>query len=238
MTKSIRALVLAAGVGSRLKPLTNKIPKCLVKISGVPVLGRWINELDRIGAEAVLINTHHKSEKVKNYINNLNYKTMKLSISKEEKLLGTAGTLIHNKKFFENSTGILIHADNVTDFDLSLLLKAHDKRSPNTILTMLTFNSPNPSSSGIVEIDKKGLLTRFHEKIQNPPSNRANAAIYVFEKNFFDSLENPLSNYYDFSLDIIPDFIGKIQTFHTDKPFIDIGTPETLELAKNTFKKK
>ncbi|MBO8244233.1 nucleotidyltransferase family protein [Prochlorococcus marinus XMU1411] len=236
MTKRVRALILAAGIGSRLKPLTTSIPKCLVKVSGAPVLGRWLKELDRIGTEAVLINTHYKAEKVENYIHDLNYKKMKLSISREKKLLGTAGTLIHNKNFFENSIGILIHADNVTDFDLSLLLKAHYKRSRNAIFTMLTFNSPNPSSSGIVEIDKKGLVKRFHEKIQNPPSNRANAAIYIFEENLFDSLEEPLSNYYDFSLDIIPDFIGKIQTFHTDKPFIDIGTPETLELAKNTFK--
>ena len=237
MTKKIRALILAAGIGSRLKPITTRIPKCLVEISGVPVLGRWIKELNRIGTESVLINTHYKAKEVENYLDNLNYKTMKLFISRERELLGTAGTLIHNKKFFENSTGILIHADNVTDFDLSLLLKAHDNRSSNAIFTMLTFNSPNPSSCGIVEIDNNGVVTKFHEKAQNPPSNRANAAIYVFEKNFFDYLEKPISNYYDFSLDIIPDFISKIQTFHTDKPFIDIGTPETLELAKNTFKK-
>ena len=97
MKKKLKALILCAGIGSRLRPLTNNIPKCLVKISGKPLLEIWLTELERIGVEEVLINTHHLADQVIQFLENWKSKNLKVFTTFEEVLLGTAGTLIFNK---------------------------------------------------------------------------------------------------------------------------------------------
>ena len=120
--KKSRALLLAAGFGPRLKPLTNNLPKCLVEISGKPLLGRWIKQLEILGCDSILLNTHYLSNMVMNYLNTIPKNRLEINTSYEEKLKGTAGTLFDNIDFFEGYTGILLHADNVSDFDLRNLL--------------------------------------------------------------------------------------------------------------------
>ena len=97
----------------------------------------------------------------------------------EKTLLGTVGTLIENSKFFKNSKIIMIHADNMTNFNLVELIEADKKRPKNCLFTMLTFNSDSPKSSGIVIKNEHNVLKKFFEKVENPPSNIANAAIYI-----------------------------------------------------------
>ena len=120
--KKLRALLLAAGLGTRLKPITNNIPKCLVEISGKPLLGRWIQQLEVLDCDSVLLNTHYLSNLVMNYLNTIPEKRLKIKTLYEEKLKGTAGTLFDNIDFFDGYTGIFIHADNVSDFDLGAYL--------------------------------------------------------------------------------------------------------------------
>ena len=159
---------------------------------------------------------------------------MEIDLQYEERLLGTAGTLIKNQTFFKDSIGMLIHADNATDFELKLLIDCHLKRNANTIMTMLTFTADNPSSCGIVEVDEDNILTGFHEKVAYPPGNKANAAVYIIEEGIFKNLPEEFSPT-DFSIDIIPRLFGKIQTFHTNLPFIDIGTPSNFEKARQLW---
>jgi mannose-1-phosphate guanylyltransferase len=97
----MKALLLAAGLGTRLRPITEKIPKCLVPINGVPLLDIWLEKLSNIGIEEFLINTHYLHQDVENFISKNKYKK-KIKTTFEEKLLGTAGTLIKNKDFFES----------------------------------------------------------------------------------------------------------------------------------------
>ena len=237
MTKTIRALLLSAGFGTRLRPITYKIPKCLVKINEETILKRWLKELSKINCEECLINTHHLANQVEEYIKILKFKDMKISLSYEPTILGTAGTLLENIDFFKGKIGILMHSDNVTDFELKKLLKAHKERAKDTLLTMLTFDSSNPTSAGIVEKDQSGIMINFYEKVQNPPSNCANGAIYIFEDDFIDWIQNNKRIYKDFSLDILPNLINRVQTYHTDELYLDIGTPETLALAQSIFGK-
>jgi len=235
--KKLRALLLAAGFGTRLKPLTNNLPKCLVEISGKPLLGRWIKQLDILGCDSILLNTHYLSNMVMNYLNTFPENRLEINTSYEEKLKGTAGTLFDNIDFFEGYTGILLHADNVSDFDLRNLLKAHESRPRQCILTMLTFNCDNPKNAGIIEKDSNDILVAFHEKVENPPNNCANAAIYVFDDEFIEWIKKLNFKPYDFSVDIIPLLLGKIFTYHTDEVYLDIGTPSSLKFAQNFFKK-
>ena len=89
---------------------------------------------------------------------------------------------------------------------------------------MLTFNSNKPEECGVVETDEDGVLIGFHEKVKNPPSKKANAAIYVFNYDLLDFIANLKIRKIDFSKDIIPNLLGRIQTHHTNEILIDIGT--------------
>ena len=235
--RNLRALLLAAGFGTRLKPITNNLPKCLVEISGKPLLGRWILQLEALGCDSILLNTHYLSNLVMNYLNSFPKNRLKINTSYEEKLKGTAGTLFDNIDFFEGYTGILLHADNVTNFDLRNLLKAHENRPKQCLLTMLTFNCDKPKNAGIIEKDSNDILVAFHEKVENPPSNCANAAIYIFDAEFIAWIKQLNFKPYDFSVDIIPLLLGKIFTYHTNDVYLDIGTPSSLKFAQNFFKK-
>lgn len=234
MEKSINVLLLSAGLGTRLRPLTLNKPKCLVEINNKPLMEHWFDKLEQINVRNVLVNTHYLPEQVNKFLDlqvNRNFKIHKFH---EEKLLGTAATLITNIDFFSNSTGILIHADNYSQLDLKLLLEAHNSRPPSCLLTMLTFNSISPETCGIVEVDSKNVVKNFYEKIKNPPSNRANGAIYVFEDQFLKWLIKNYPNAKDFSTEIIPNLLRKIYTFHTRERYFDIGNPEALKMARDT----
>ena len=230
--KPIRALVLAAGLGTRLRPITLKPPKCLVPINGKPIMEYWLDKIFELGCESTLINTHYLSNQVEEYISSTYYDNMSLITTYEKELLGTAGTILKNRKFFNNCTGIVIHCDNITDIKLNPLLEAHKRRSNGTLITMLTFNSNSPTNCGIVEIDEKGILKNFYEKVDNPPSNKANGAVYIFDEQFLEEINNTNPPLSDFSLDVIPRFLNRIQTFHIDQDYIDIGTPTELDRAK------
>ena len=235
MTQPLHALLLAAGLGTRLRPITSHIPKCLVSIRGEPLLGRWLRQLELAGCESVLINTHYLAEQVEAFVRTWPASTMTIVTVDEPELLGTAGTLLANKDFFAGATGLLIHADNAMLGDLNDFLVAHRQRQDCCLLTMLTFNTHTPSSCGIVEIDDKQVLQAFHEKTANPPGNRANAALYAFENDFLDHLNLMNTRPSDFSTEVIPKFLGRIQTCHTHDLYLDIGTPQALELAQKLF---
>ena len=231
MNIEYRALLLAAGLGTRLKPYTDSKPKCLMNIGGKPLLEYWLENLEKSYCKEVLINTHYLSEQVFDFLDQRTKTNMKITTIHEKELLGTAGTLKQNITFFKNDLGILIHADNFALLDLNKFIRAHIKRSKNTIMTMVTFLSDNPSSCGIVETDQDQVLVDFNEKPKNPKSSLANAAIYAFEKEFlqeFTKIDQP----HDFSKDVIDKFKGKIQTWLTNETLIDIGTPKSLAKAQ------
>lgn len=232
MTVPFRALLLAGGLGTRLRPLTLHTPKCLVEVAGEPLLGRWLRQLQEAGCEAVLINTHYMADQVIDFVNAWSTSTLRVETTYEPELLGTAGTLIANHTFFENATGLLIHADNAMEGDLKGLLAAHTDRSGNCLLTMLTFRTDQPRSCGIVTTNSSGVVTHFYEKVDNPPGNCANGAIYVFDTPFIDYLGNITPAPTDFSTEIIPTMLGRIQSWHTSQPYLDIGTPAALAKAQ------
>lgn len=228
----LRALLLAAGLGTRLRPITLHTPKCLVSIGGEPLLGRWLRQLEAAGCEAVLVNTHHLAEQVKSFLQAWQRNGMAVHSVHEPELLGTAGTLMANWAFFKGSTGLLIHADNAMADNLGPLLEAHRQRPAGCLLTMLTFRTDQPQSCGIVATNGSGVVTAFHEKVSDPPGDCANGALYAFDEDF-DAFLNSLSPQpSDFSTEVIPRLMGRINTWHTSKPYLDIGTPEALKAAQ------
>ena len=121
--------------------------------------------------------------------------------------------------------------DNYTNDDLNDFLKSHYLRPENCIITMLTFDTENPSSCGIVQKDKEGRIIEFHEKSEKNKGNCANGALYAFEEDLIKILRNLSHEVKDFSLDVIPLFIGRMFSWHTSKLYMDIGNEFSLKKA-------
>ena len=228
----MRALLLAAGLGTRLRPLTITTPKCLVTIQDQVLLDIWLERLTQAGIESFLINTHYLSDQVEAYIEGSLYSD-KVTLVREEKLLGTAGTLISNLKFFERQDGLLVHADNYCLANFHDFIQAHNQRPPYCLMTMMTFRSETPDSCGIVDLDAEGVVVGFHEKVVNPPSNLANGAVYILSPELMHMLETDLQEVSDFSTEVLQRLVGRIYTYETLEYFIDIGTPESFDKANS-----
>lgn len=229
----MKALLLAAGLGTRLQPLTDNIPKCLIEIGGQPLLEYWITMLYKGGVYPLLVNLHHHADKVANFINNSPYREFVATVY-EKKLLGTGGTLLINQSFFDDKPKgplMLVHADNLSIFDVQAFVNSHKTRPAGCEITMMTFKTPTPHTCGIIETDEKGCVRAFHEKVAKPPGDMANGAVYIVEPSIFDYLTSLNKDFIDFSTDVIPNFIGRINTFHNDVYHRDIGTIESYEAA-------
>ena len=223
----MRAVLLAAGFGTRLRPLTDTIPKCLVPIKGKPLLDIWCDSLLSSGVEKILINLHYMHEVVEVHIQNSEYQKYVQTVFEPE-LLGTAGTLLVNKKFFNGKDGILVHADNYSEVDIVDLITRHMQRPSSCLMTMLAFRTPTPQTCGILEVDSGNILQHMFEKSAEDHGNLANGAMYVLSSELIANLTNET----DFSNQVIPKYLRQIFVVETDKIYIDIGTPETYQLAQ------
>jgi mannose-1-phosphate guanylyltransferase len=228
----MRALLLAAGLGTRLRPLTETMPKCLVPIKEQALLGIWFERLSQAGIGPFLVNTNYLAPRVRAYVATSPH-SKQVTLVHEDVLLGTAGTLVANLDFFEGQDGLLIHADNYCLADFCEFLRAHEERPSGCVMTMMTFRSENPSSCGIVEVAANGVVVGFHEKVASPPGNLANGAVYLLSAELLRTMANELRSATDFSTEVLPKFVGRIFTYETREVFMDIGTPETYAMANS-----
>lgn len=227
----MKALLLAAGYGKRLRPITLTTPKCLVEINGKPLLNYWIEILENDKISEILINTNYLTEIVEENIKNLKIKKP-LKILREDILLGTGGTILKNKTLLKKDTFLLIHADNLSLFNLDEFLEAHVKRPKGTLITMMIFKTDVPKECGIIELLDNGVVKEFHEKVKNPPGNLANGAVYLVEPTIIQFLETLNKDIIDFSTEVLPYFLNKIYTYENTIYHRDIGTIKSLNIAK------
>jgi mannose-1-phosphate guanylyltransferase len=229
----MKALLLAAGVGSRLRPITIDTPKCLVEIAGRPLLDYWLELL--FGSEmfdGVVINTHYLPQVVKKFLT-AHAERDRITVVHEPELLGTGGTLMNCRSFLGAGDFLVAHADNLTLFDPQDFWRYHRARPAGCLGTLMTFVAPDPRSCGVVELDGQGIVSGFYEKVPNPPSNLANAAVYWFSSYLFDIIEKMSIS--DISLDLIPHFLGRWATYPNNVYHRDIGTPASLAAAQVDF---
>jgi mannose-1-phosphate guanylyltransferase len=223
-------MLLAAGLGTRLRPITNTTPKCLVPVKGQPLLDIWLERLTKAGIGPFLINTHHLAEQVEAFIKASPY-CEQVTLINEIELKGTAGSLIANLDFFQGEEGLIIHADNYCLADFTAFQRAHINRPAECLMTMMTFRTSNPSSCGIVKLDERGIVSDFYEKIDQPPGNLANGAIYILTPELLKKLGTDYHESKNFSTEIISRFIGQIYSYETSEIFIDIGNPDNYDQA-------
>ncbi len=226
---SIPAILLAAGVGSRLAPFTEYLPKCLMPVRGKPLIDIWLCQLRQADIGPILINTHHHVLLIKKHLENI---SADIELVYENELLNTGGTVLANKNFIGNSPLLLAHADNLSLCNYKDFLRAHFDRPPHCLITMMTFITDAPHSCGIVELDTHGVVQAFHEKTKNPPGKLANGAVYILEPEVIEYLESLGKNTIDFSLEVLPHFIGHIHTYQNTVYHRDIGTKESLLKAQ------
>jgi mannose-1-phosphate guanylyltransferase len=230
----MRAVLLAAGLGTRLRPLTERVPKCLVPIHGKPLLAYWFDLLFDAGIEAALVNTHYMAEKVRDFIAASRWRG-RIRLMHEDELLGTGGTVLKARDFVGHQAFMVIHADNLSRFDVGAFIERHRARPSGTEITMMTFRTDAPRTCGIVKLDERGVVMELHEKVEDPPGDIANAAVYIFEPSVLDFLASLPGAFIDVSTQVLPRYVGRMHTFHNADFHRDVGTLESLRLAQSEY---
>ena len=227
----MKAFLLAAGVGSRLRPITDTTPKCMVAIDGQPLLDIWLDALDRAGVDEVLVNLHHLPDVVYRHLAARTGPPAVRTVL-EPALLGSAGTLIANRDWVDGEEFFLAcYADNLTDFDLRSLVEAHRHHGP--IATWTVFHSERPWAGGVVELDTAGRVIGFTEKPAHPVSDLTNAGMYAFHPSVLDEIDGVPPK--DIGFDLLPRLVGRARAVLVEGYFRDIGTADAYHQAREEW---
>ena len=227
----MKAFLLAAGIGSRLRPITDTTPKCMLAVGDRPLLDIWLDAFDLAGVDEVLVNLHHLPHRV---IDHLGGRAGPPAVRTffEPELLGSAGTLAANRDWIAGEEFFLAcNADNLTDFDLQTLIDAH--RLHGALATWTVFRSANPSAGGVVELDARGRVAGFTEKPPEPTSDLTNAGMYAFHPRVLDDLGGAQRG--DIGYDLLPRLVGRSAAIAVPGYFRDIGTPEAYRRASQEW---
>ena len=228
MSEIIKAMVMSAGVGSRLEPLTKTVPKPLVPIANKPVMDILFEKLVSLGVKDVICNTYYFAEQIIDRYKNNNL-GIKFNYIKEETLSGTAGGVKKCQFFFDKgSTFLVLSADGLSDADLKLGIEVHKKSGAIATIGIKKIAMDDVSHFGVVVTDENGFITEFQEKpsIEEAKSNYINTGIYIFDYEIFDYI--PENTFYDFAKNVFPKLLEKhaINTFEINEYWSDIGTLE------------
>lgn len=224
----MKAMILAAGVGSRLDPLTRNVPKPMVPVINQPVMEHIVHLLVKHGFNEIYCNTHYLGDQIESYFNNGNSLGAQMHFNREEKLLGTAGgvkRVAENTDFFSgDETFLVIGGDDLTGVDLSAMLKFH--KSKGAVATLALTTVTDPSQFGVVVLEEGGKISRFVEKPApgTAPSNLVNMGVYLFEPQILDLI--PSGKFYDFGKELFPFLLEQKEPFYgytTNDYWRDVG---------------
>ncbi len=226
-----KALILAGGLGTRLRPLTDVIPKCLLAIGEQTLLDYWVECMVEAGISEARINIHTHAGRVREHIQSVNSACrLRLVESYEPELLGSAGTVAANADLAKGADEIvIIYAGNLSDIDLRPLLAFH--RQHGDPLTMVLFRTPNPRACGIAKLDGAGRIFSFVEKPKRLTSDLADAGLYVVNAAAYREIA--AMEAFDLGFDVLPKFVGRMRGWVWGGYHLDIGTHETLESARH-----
>lgn len=234
-----KAMIMAAGVGSRLDPLTQEVPKPLVPIANRPVMDILFEKLLEISIKDVVANTHYKAEKIIE-----RYKDNDMGINfnyiHEQNLSGTAGGVKKCQFFFEEGEDFLIlSADGLSNADLNAGIESHKKSGAIASIGIKKIAMEEIPHFGVVVTDNDGFICEFQEKpsIKEAKSDCINTGIYIFNYKIFEYI--PKNTFYDFAKNVFPELLAKgikINTFPVDEYWSDIGTiAQYVQSTKDLF---
>jgi mannose-1-phosphate guanylyltransferase len=224
----MKAMVLAAGLGTRLRPLTYEITKPMVPVLDRPVMEHILDLIDRHPFEGVIANLHYFPETIREYFGE------RISYSFEEQLLGTAGGVRACAEFFGDEPFLVISGDALTDIDLSAFAARHCEAGG--IATLAVKRVPDTREYGVVLHDGDGRITGFQEKPEPDEalSDLGNCGIYMFDPGIFDYF--PDTPFVDWAKDVYPALLENDVPFYIhelDEYWNDVGS--LAELRQGTF---
>ena len=219
----MKAFVMAAGAGTRLRPLTFAIPKPMAPVVNKPVIFYTLENLVRHGIQQAVLNLHHYPGMIKTYFKDGSHMGMKLSYSFEKNLMGTAGGVKRMERYFD-STFVVMSGDGLTDIDLTKAVKYH--KAKKAIGTMVLKPVDTKFEYGVTLTDKSGKILKFIEKPRwsDVFANTVNTGIYIFEPEIFKYI--PQNKFYDFGMQLWPDLLKKkkrIYGYVMDEYWTDVG---------------
>jgi mannose-1-phosphate guanylyltransferase len=238
----MKAMVLAAGHGTRLHPLTEQIPKALVPVAGRPMIEYSLLLLKRYGIRDIIINLHHLGDQIERYLGDGAQLGLQISYSKEPELLDTGGGLLKAKPFFQGGPFIVINTDVLIDVSLSELIEFHTKKGAAASLVL----RPDPLADqyGSMEIDSAGTIHRFLQtRSVSAPSGPTTKLMFtglqVLEPRVFDYME-PEDGVRKFSTtkDTYPRMLlhqEKLFGFRFDGFWQDVGTASRIKEAEESL---
>lgn len=227
----MKAFLLGAGLGTRLRPLTDSTPKCLLPIRGVPLLAIWLELCRRHGIDEVLINTHSYGESVRDYLA-AHKSGLTTRVTSEPVLLGSAGTILANRDWVAGESCFwIIYADVLTNANLSRMMQFHLKHQG--IATLGAYEVPDPERCGVVDVSTDGLIRSFIEKPKSPRSHLAFAGILLADSHLLGYLPGGFPA--DLGFDVLPRLAGRMFAYPLSDYLLDIGTVKNYALAQETW---
>jgi mannose-1-phosphate guanylyltransferase len=232
-TAPFSVLLLAAGVGQRLRPLTDRLPKCLVPVDGTPLLDQWKLVLEAAHVRDVIVNVHAHAGQVRRHIKRYGNSPIRWRCVDEPVLLGTAGTVRAQLRRLEQGQDFVVaYADNYTKMDLSEFMAAH--RRSDAPFTMALFDPPDTEGYGIVSLDREGWIVDFAEKQPRRARGLANAGVYAVNSGFLRPYLGEDAK--DLAYDVLPNLIRQMRGWILRDYHRDVGTPSRLAAVERDIK--
>jgi mannose-1-phosphate guanylyltransferase len=227
----LKAFLLAGGHGTRLRPLTDSVPKCLVPIRGRPLLDIWLDLCAGSGVTDVLINLHAHSLAIERHLQQSN-SPVNVRVVHEDRLLGSAGTLAANRDWVGSDPAFwILYSDVLTNTNLRSMSEFHLRHG--CIATLGLYQVPDPSRCGVAITNDTGVIVEFEEKPQNPRSDWVFSGLMVASPLLFDLI--PPCVPADLAFHVLPHLLGKMLAYPIEDYLLDIGTLPNYQKAQITW---
>jgi mannose-1-phosphate guanylyltransferase len=227
----MKAFLLAGGNGTRLRPLTDSVPKCLVPIRGIPLLDIWLDLCALSGISDVLINIHAHTKLIEQHLSRTQ-PPVNVRLIREGSLLGSAGTIAANRDWIGTDGAFwVLYSDVLTTMDLRRMGEFH--RHNEDIATLGLYRVPDPSRCGVALTDEEGLITEFEEKPEAPRGDWVFSGIMAASPKLFDAI--PRSVPADISFHVLPRLLGKMRAYLIHDYLLDIGTLFNYRQAQTSW---
>jgi mannose-1-phosphate guanylyltransferase len=227
----MKAFLLAGGHGTRLRPLTDSVPKCLVQIRGTPLLAIWLDLCFRSGITEVLINLHAHADTIERYLEQCNSQ-VRVRLVREQQLLGSAGTLAANRAWVESDPAFwILYSDVLTNMNLQRMNEFHLHHK--CVATLGLYQVPDPSRCGVAITDENGLITDFEEKPETPRNNWVFSGLMVASPDIFPHIPHTVP--VDIGSHLLPRLLGQMMAYPIKDYVLDIGTMLNYQRAQTTW---
>lgn len=230
----MKAMILGAGVGSRLDPLTRSLPKPAVPVVGKPVIGHICDLLRRHGVTEIVINVHYLADRLISAVGDGSAYGVKIAYAREDRLWGDAGGLKRVADFFAGEEQILVlGGDDLTDMDIGAIVRAHHEK--NSVATIGVTPVEETREFGVAVVNDEGIISAFQEKPkpEEALSNLANTGIYVFHPKVLDFI--PENTFYGLGRDVLPGLLAageRLVAVPSDAYWRDVGNLAVYKKAQ------